>query len=202
MKLETALNGLKPRGLVCSLKAQHTKMYFSLWWNVYLEFFNNLARLTVVRKHFEDPFYNATTLRRLHRLVNWLRLCHISLKTARKPNVQQPIVAQPTIGFNYFISKHQGIKWNFIVYFYIAWWRLCPRSSLFEASLAQKMLPTTLNVATFRKSDRTIKMNEQKVARLELNENDGEYRPDIQSLLCACCTLAKRFSQMTNHKQL
>lgn len=110
MKLETALNGLKPRGLVCSLKAQHTKMYFSLWWNVYLEFFNNLARLTVVRKHFEDPFYNATTLRRLHRLVNWLRLCHISLKTARKPNVQQPIVAQPTIGFNYFISKHQGIK--------------------------------------------------------------------------------------------
>lgn len=32
-------------------------------------------------------------------------------------------------------------------------------------------------------------MNEQKLARFELNENDVEYRPDIQSLLCAWQTI-------------
>lgn len=65
-------------------------MYFSLSWNVYLEFFNNLARLTVARRHFEDPFYDATKLCRLQRLVNWLRLCHISLKQHEQPtNVHQ-----------------------------------------------------------------------------------------------------------------
>lgn len=37
-------------------------------------------------------------------------------------------------------------------------------------------------------------MNEQKLARLELNENDVEYQADIQSLLCVW--------QMTNHERL
>lgn len=86
-----------------------------------------------------DSFISST--RRLSkRLVNWLRLRkridnrpenllhNFHLKTTEKHESdswgeerkkrQSPIMTQTTIGFNYFILKHQGIKWNFIVYFY------------------------------------------------------------------------------------
>lgn len=46
LKLETALNGLKPRGLVCSLKQHKNRLAKYLF-----EFFNNLARL-IFHTHF------------------------------------------------------------------------------------------------------------------------------------------------------
>lgn len=70
-------------------------------------------------------------------------------------------MTQPTIGFNYFISKHQGRKWNFIVYFYIG---LVPPFARGRHSLACQHS----NVASFEKKD---KMKNLCTFRIQL-END------------------------------
>lgn len=113
--------------------------------------------------------------------------------------LQSPIMTRPTtIGFNYFIPKHQGIKWNFIVYFYI---NVVPVRSM--AWCLSSNCCQHENVATFRKNWQNNKMKILCTFRIELQAKRNIKKINLMfegktDFSPCCCVVYERTNERIN----